>query len=168
MIRAEAPLETIPLFVRGGAILPTGPDMIYVGEKTGPLRFDIFADRSGAAAAHLYEDDGISPVYRQGLFRRTEVTWRQTETDAAIRLNVVNGSYHPPARDFVFTIPSAPSVTDVLLDGRQLPAASLTSEQTGWAESGDVLTIRLPDDGLSHQIQITGRSGGKTLKWRDH
>lgn len=32
-IAVEAPLETVPLFVRGGAIIPMGPEMNYVGEK---------------------------------------------------------------------------------------------------------------------------------------
>jgi len=32
-IRVAAPLETVPIFVRGGAIIPVGPEMNFVGEK---------------------------------------------------------------------------------------------------------------------------------------
>ncbi len=30
-----APLDVVPLFVRGGSIIPSGPEMNYVGERTG-------------------------------------------------------------------------------------------------------------------------------------
>ena len=50
MIHAEAPLETVPLYVRGGAIIPMGPEMNYVGEKaTDPLTFEIYPDAQGNA-----------------------------------------------------------------------------------------------------------------------
>src|SRR2546423_889335 len=32
-VNVEAPLETVPMFVRGGAIIPVGPSLNYVGEK---------------------------------------------------------------------------------------------------------------------------------------
>ncbi len=47
MIHANAPLQTVPLYVRGGAIIPTGPSMNYVGEKpTDPITFAIYPDGS--------------------------------------------------------------------------------------------------------------------------
>ena len=79
MIRVEAPLETVPLFVRGGAILPLGPEMNYVGEKAaGSLNFDIYPDARGEASATLYEDDGLTQAYQQGSFRRTGFTYTRT------------------------------------------------------------------------------------------
>jgi len=69
MIRAEAPLETVPMFVRGGAIIPTGPTMNYVGEKPfDPITFAIYPDERGSAATTLYEDDGLSLLTNRGRF----------------------------------------------------------------------------------------------------
>jgi alpha-glucosidase len=104
MIHADAPLETVPFYVRGGAIIPMGPEMNYVGEKvTDPLSFEIYPDAQGNAAMSLYEDDGISPAYRQGVERRTNVTY------AASQVEVVapTGSYQPGARAMVFTVHGA-------------------------------------------------------------
>ena len=79
MIRVEAPLETVPLFVRGGAILPLGPEMNYVGEKPAdPMQFEIYPDAQGEASTSLYEDDGLTEAYRQGNFRQTSVSYRHT------------------------------------------------------------------------------------------
>jgi len=104
MIRADAPLETVPFYVRGGAIIPMGPEMNYVGEKaTDPLTFEIYPDAQGNARTSLYEDDGVSPAYRNGVERRTTVTYRSSEID----VSAPTGSYQPGARNVVFTVHSA-------------------------------------------------------------
>jgi alpha-glucosidase len=101
MIHAEAPLERVPLYVRGGAIIPMGPEMNYVGEKaTDPLTFEIYPDAQGKAQVSLYEDDGVSPAYRNGVYRRTTVTYQSSQ----IEVTAPTGSYQPGARKFVFSI----------------------------------------------------------------
>ena len=105
MIRAEAPLETVPLYVRGGAIIPMGPEMNYVGEKPAdPITFDIYPDAQGNASTSLYEDDGVSPAYRNGAERRTVVTYKPSEID----VSAPTGTYQPGPRNMVFTIHTAP------------------------------------------------------------
>jgi len=99
MIRVEAPLETVPMYVRGGAILPMGPEMNYVGEKpASPLEFQVYPDARGEASTLLYEDDGLTEAYVQGTFRRTAATYRNNR----IELAAPTGSFRPAARDFVF------------------------------------------------------------------
>src|SRR6185503_9839205 len=72
MISVDAPLETVPRFGRAGAIIPTAPEMKYTGEKPqDPISFHISPAASGSASGTLYEDDGVSPGYKQGAFRRT-------------------------------------------------------------------------------------------------
>jgi len=52
-------LETMPLYVRAGAILPLGPVKQYVDESVAaPLEFTIYSGADGAF--FLYEDDGRS------------------------------------------------------------------------------------------------------------
>src|SRR5258705_7316171 len=75
MFTADAPLETVPMFVRAGAIIPMGPEMNYTREKPqDPITFNIYPDDQGSASMTLYEDDGVSPAYKQAGFRRTSVT----------------------------------------------------------------------------------------------
>jgi alpha-glucosidase len=105
MIRADAPLETVPMFVRGGAIIPMGPAMNHVGEKpVDPITFAIYPDEKGAAATTLYEDDGTSPAYQQGALRRTSVTMKRTGNGYTASISAPQGSYNPGARKFVFAI----------------------------------------------------------------
>lgn len=63
----EAPLEKIPVFVRGGTILPA----MEPGQNTAEfpprrLILECYLDRSAAAAGTLYLDDGASRQYEQG------------------------------------------------------------------------------------------------------
>ena len=111
MIHAEAPLETVPLFVRGGAIIPMGPEMNYVGEKTGPLTFTIYPDAKGLAGVSLYEDDGVSLAYPSGAVRRTAVTYQASAAGAVIDVSAPTGSYQPGARDLVFVVRGAPGTS---------------------------------------------------------
>src|SRR4030095_12237937 len=59
-VRVDAPLETVPMFVRGGGFMLQAPPMNYVGEKPfDPITFSIYPDDKGSASTSLYEDDEI-------------------------------------------------------------------------------------------------------------
>jgi alpha-glucosidase len=123
MIRVEAPLDKVPLFVRAGSIIPMGPEMNYVGQKPAdPLTFRIYPDATGHAGASLYEDDGVSPAYERGVFRRTKVTYQPSATGREISVGAPEGSYQPAARKFVFTVrsgrPDSQSSAQIADDGR--------------------------------------------------
>jgi alpha-glucosidase (family GH31 glycosyl hydrolase) len=76
-------LATMPLYVRAGAIIPTGPVRQYVDEPSDePLTITVYPGADGNAS--LYEDDGKSFDYRRGAYMRMRMTWN----DAARRLSV--------------------------------------------------------------------------------
>ena len=55
----DAPLDKLPLFVRGGAILPLWPAMNYPGElPADPMTLELWP--AGNSAFELYEDDGVT------------------------------------------------------------------------------------------------------------
>jgi alpha-glucosidase/alpha-D-xyloside xylohydrolase len=77
-------LETLPLYVRAGSILPLGPVKQFVDEKVdGPLSVSIYP---GADSYFLlYEDDGRSFDYRKGDWMGIGMTWH----DAPRKLDIV-------------------------------------------------------------------------------
>ena len=76
-------LETTPLYVRAGAVIPMGPVKQYVDEKVdGPLRLVVYPGADGTTS--VYEDDGRSFDYRKGQFMRIAVAWQ----DAGRRLSL--------------------------------------------------------------------------------
>lgn len=66
-VNVSAPLETIPLFVKAGSIIPFGPDIQYAAEKTGyTLRLYVFPGGNGSFT--LYEDENTNYNYEKGAF----------------------------------------------------------------------------------------------------
>ena len=108
-ITMDAPLDTVPMFVRGGAIIPTGPEIKYVGEKPfDPITFNIYPDEKGSASVTLYEDDGVSPSYKQDGFRRTTINTRRVGASSVVTIGAPSGRYQPGKRSFAFVVKSAP------------------------------------------------------------
>jgi len=128
-IRVEAPLETVPMFVRGGVIIPKAPARNYVGEKAVDLiTFNIYPDAKGTASTMLYEDDGISPAYTEGVLRRTTISATPSATGYSVTVAELKGSYKPGSRKFEFVV------------------------KGGASHAGKVAT--LTDDGRAHRITI--------------
>ena len=78
-------LETIPLYVRAGAILPLGPVKQYTGEPSEqPLSISIYSGRD--ASFLLYEDDGASFKYRNGEWMGVQMDWSDNRRTLSLKL----------------------------------------------------------------------------------
>ncbi len=84
-ISRQVDLETTPLYVRAGSILPLGPVKQYTAQKVDePLTISIYP---GADASFLlYEDDGSSFNYRKGEWMGVQMNWNDTRRVLTIRL----------------------------------------------------------------------------------
>jgi alpha-D-xyloside xylohydrolase len=72
-IKVEAPIETIPLFVRAGSIVPTGTPIGSTSQEQKIAKVRIYP---GADANFtLYSDDGTTYAYEKGDFRVTKLHW---------------------------------------------------------------------------------------------
>lgn len=118
-INREVDLETMPLYVRAGAILALGPVKQYVDEPVdAPLSLIVYPGADGAST--LYEDDGETFDYRKGEWMRIEMAWRDTER--RLRLRLANGSRMlPPVRRTIeVRVAGERAAKTVLFQGRPL------------------------------------------------
>lgn len=66
-INVQAPLDTVPMFVKAGTVLPIGVAGDYLAQTaSAPISYEVFPDKNGSAIGALYEDDGISLAYQKG------------------------------------------------------------------------------------------------------
>jgi alpha-D-xyloside xylohydrolase len=73
-VNAAAPLETMPLYVRAGAIIPMGPELQYTSEKPAdPIELRVYCGSD--AKFSLYEDDGQSYDYEKGAHATISFKW---------------------------------------------------------------------------------------------
>jgi alpha-glucosidase len=140
---AHAPLEKLPLYVRAGAILPSGPEMNFADEKPlDPLTLDLYP---GAGAFTLYEDDGHTFEYERGQFCVT--TYRLSRTDSAITFEIGprEGAYTP-----------APRRVNLRLHAIDEPALD-DHPGAHYAPGPRVLSLWLDDDGRARILKFRFR-----------
>jgi alpha-glucosidase (family GH31 glycosyl hydrolase) len=83
-------LETLPLYVRAGSILPLGPIKQFVSEKVdAPLSISIYPGSD--ATFLLYEDDGTSFNYRNGDWMGIQMNWN--DAHKKLDLALASGSH---------------------------------------------------------------------------
>ncbi|MFP4211325.1 MAG: glycoside hydrolase family 31 protein [Alkalispirochaeta sp.] len=76
VVACEAPLDRIPIFVRGGTVVPFESLRQHTGEAgDGVLRALVAPDERGRAAGHVYGDAGEGYGYRNGEFWRATLAW---------------------------------------------------------------------------------------------
>jgi alpha-D-xyloside xylohydrolase len=82
-IDAPAPYDAIPIYVRAGSIIPTGPEIQYTGEKpANPVTLYVYAGADGGFT--LYEDDGLTYDYEHGAFTRIRILWNNARRELTI------------------------------------------------------------------------------------
>jgi alpha-D-xyloside xylohydrolase len=100
-ITATAPYEQMPLFVREGSIIPTGPALQYTAEKPADVIM-LFIYVGKDASFTLYEDEDLNYNYEKGAFSEIIFTWN----DAAKALTIGNrkGSFNGMIDKRIFNI----------------------------------------------------------------
>lgn len=98
-IAAEAKIDTLPLYVRAGTILPMGPVVQYAQEQTGkPLEIRIYRGANGTFA--LYDDAGDGYGYEKGQHAVIRFDWN--DSTKKLSIGPVAGKYPnmPASRTF--------------------------------------------------------------------
>ena len=107
-VSAPAPLGTIPLFARGGSIIPLGPTMQRADERPlDDLTLLVYPGAPGEAGeCNMYEDDGQSQGYRAGRHALTNVRATWGDGDVQIELDGASGEYpgQPASRNLTFRV----------------------------------------------------------------
>jgi alpha-D-xyloside xylohydrolase len=89
-IDAAAPLETMPLHVRAGAIVPFGPHLQYASEKPAdPIELRVYRGADGRF--ELYEDEGDGYAYEKGDFAVIPIEW--SEASRTLTIGARRGSF---------------------------------------------------------------------------
>jgi len=85
VIERKVDLATMPLYIRGGAIVPFGPVKQFVAEKVeAPLTVRVFPGANGRFV--LYDDDGISFRHERGDFLRLLMNWNDAGHELKLEL----------------------------------------------------------------------------------
>lgn len=90
LINVDAPYERIPLFVRGGSIVPMGGEIQYALQPDeSPLTILVYAGSNGSFT--LYEDEGTNYDYEKGEY--TEIPLTYNDKTRTLTIGERKGSY---------------------------------------------------------------------------
>ncbi len=107
-ITAAAPLDRMPLYVRAGSIVPSGPEVQSTAEQPdGAIVLHVFTGKDGSFT--MFEDDGLSQNYLKGQSAQIPMTWneatktlsvgaRQGNFPGMVARRAVSVRFHTPGR----------------------------------------------------------------------
>lgn len=109
-VTKQTPLDIIPVYVKAGAILPSGPDVQYATEKNWDnLDIRIYPGANGKFV--LYEDENDSYNYERGIYSTISFDW--DEKKKTLTIGERKGSYPGmlTKRTFAITIGTGAEAT---------------------------------------------------------
>ena len=130
-----APMETIPLFVKAGSIIPMQPKMNYSDEKpVDVITLDIFPYQQ--STFDMYEDDKLSLNYQSGDFAITKIKSNLSSSNLLLSVDKPVGKFTPTKHKYVAKIHwSAAAPQSVLENSTKINKVSDFSQLTtnsGW------------------------------------
>lgn len=99
-IDTASPIETLPLFVRAGSIIPYGPNIEYAMEKADPIELRIYRGADGDFT--LYEDEGDNCNYEKGHYATITFHWNDARRTLAIGKR--QGNFHGLLKERTFHV----------------------------------------------------------------
>ena len=84
----DAPLDTCPIFIKAGSIIPTAPEQSYIGEKDShTLSLEIYLGKNIKEAKYThYVDDGETFEYKNGVYNEYEIS---VTTSSEVKVDVI-------------------------------------------------------------------------------
>lgn len=88
-VTAQTPVETMPLYIRAGSIIPMGPEVKYADAKADPIELRVYTGANGSF--NLYEDEGNNYNYENGSYATTPIVW--DNTNQILTIGPTTGSF---------------------------------------------------------------------------
>jgi alpha-glucosidase len=153
-VQLHRTLETLPVFVRGGAIVPEQP-LAQSTEETpqGPLTLRVYPPAVGSkdCTGSVYMDDGVSYAFKKGQFLREGFTCHQVAEGITVTVAPREGSFGAWWKQLSIEVygqgkPAAASST--VIDGEK---GAVTP---GFDSEHHRITALVPDDGKGLELNL--------------
>lgn len=118
-IERPVDLETLPLYVRAGAVLPIGPVKQYVDEPSdAPMQLVVYPGAD--ALSRWYEDDGRTFNYRNGEWMHVVMGWHDRDRLLTLRLMAFSRMLPPTGRTILIRVAGSTATKEIAFKGQPL------------------------------------------------
>lgn len=133
-IHYPAPLERLPLLVRGGSILPLGPQMSHIPPQHTFAQLTLHCYPPYPTSCVLYDDDGRTTDYQNDAFVKTQVSVSQDQQAIVIQIQPFEGA---------LAAVKTPRSFELILHACDAPQALSCSHETGFTWNHDPAARKL-------------------------
>ncbi|WP_222430307.1 DUF5110 domain-containing protein [Maribacter sp. MAR_2009_72] len=123
-ISVLCPLDQIPIFIKGGAIIPMQESQNYVGEKE-ITNYDLHIYPNGKSAFTLYADDGKSLNYTSGEFATTIIETEESEEYVHLKIQQPKGSYVSSIATYTLVIHLSKKPSSIAINNNSMNISQL-------------------------------------------
>ncbi|WP_245168898.1 glycoside hydrolase family 31 protein [Chryseobacterium sp. RR2-3-20] len=162
----KAPLNTIPIFVKKGSIVPMMPVMQYIHEKKDyPVTFHIFPNYEDEKASFtLYEDEGENQDYLKDIYSLTNIVCTTLAKAYIIDIKPEDKGFHQSdRRNFVLSLLVEAKPNSVMLNDKNVTFIAFEAFEDGkeipgnawsWDEKGNKILVKTADLRKNINIKI--------------
>jgi alpha-glucosidase len=144
--KVNPPLDTLPVYVRAGSIVPEQPVVENLDHApSGPLTLKVFPgpDCSG----DLYIDDGNTLAYQKGQILRLHFTCDAGADGVRIHLGAAEGPYQPWFKELRVVVYGSDNAHGATVDGKSVKASksganAIALEGIPWTPAAHDIDIR--------------------------
>jgi alpha-glucosidase len=156
-VRIHRTLDTLPVFVRAGSIIPEQPLVQSTDEKPeGPLTLRVYPPTAigNDCKGTIYLDDGVSYNFRNGEFLRDSFTCRLTGQGVIVTVTPREGTFAAWWKQLSVEVYGASKpATGATVSA--LNGAGTTQVSSGFDTEHHRITALVPDDGKGLELQVT-------------
>jgi alpha-glucosidase len=148
-VNIKPALAELPVYVRGGSIIPFQPLVQSTSEKpNGPLELRVYpgANCSGS----IYQDDGVSFAYKQGAFLRQTFQCAVSAGEVQLTFSSRQGSYAPWWKETEVVFYGQPAPANVTLNGKTIAGSKYDAATRA-------LRIRIPDQPDGGELRVKSK-----------
>lgn len=155
-IELDVTLQSIPMFLRSGAIIPLAPKLHNIHQDTVE-ELQLLVEPSENASFVMYEDDGVSNNYKNGDYLKTTIA---VETDRNTVISFKKeGAYASSVKRIVIElICKQVAPVQVSLQGRKLPMfldpAEWEASEEGWYYDLELKSAKINYNNIAADYEI--------------
>jgi alpha-glucosidase (family GH31 glycosyl hydrolase) len=145
-------LDTMPVFVKSGGIVPTRTKAVANDAQNPLTDVTLTVAAGGSGTYSLFEDDGTTTDRTKST--TTKVAYKEVGASSQVTVAPVSGKYAGMVTDRTWTVrfTGAHQPFKVLIDGAQVAPSSWT-----WDAATKVLTVTTPKRSTSKPLDVTYR-----------
>lgn len=154
-----APQNRIPVFAKGGAIIPMAKQVYHTNDIDWK-HIDLKIYPSGKCSFDMYADDGTSYEFMRGVFTITHIECEDNETETSIVISRSNFLY--AANEYCLEIHVNAEPKTVTLGGKELDSYGykrcVEKAESGWFfdKFNGVLYVKIPaDNEILEELVVT-------------